>query len=297
MGGLFSKPKTPDPPDYAKANRAAILADIETLPTRKLVEAAARLGTTATYTDSKGNEKTVDFTGFGDIDQTRQQLEFMVESADTLAEAQISTQEKFGERFITQRMKELELSDPMGTKVRKMLGKEAVKDLEAGYGLGDELRNQVEQNVRGAQAARGNILGDAAGQAEAFALGDAAIRLRQQRLANAASFLSGVTPVAQFGAISGAQQGAAAFNPMGIQQGIGLNPNAGQMGAQFAMNSYQQQSQNAIASAQMNPWNTVLGAVGGTAFSGLSGGVGNMLTGGAGGFKGGFGNALGGMQA
>jgi len=288
----MSSPKTPPPPDYAAANREGIEADIETLPVRKLIEAAARMGTRATYTDPDGNEKTVDFTGFGDIDQTRQQLEFLAESADTLAEAQISTQEKFGERFIAQRMKELEQSDPLGTKVRKMLGEEAIKDLEAGYGLGDELRSQVQQSVRGAQAARGNILGSAAGQAEAFALGDAAIRLRQQRLANAASFLSGVTPVAQFGAISGAQQGAAAFNPMGIQQGIGINPNAGAQSTQFAMNSYQQQSQNAIAKAQNNPWNTVLGAVGGVAMTGLTGGLGGMMEGSKNSFVSGFGKAI-----
>jgi len=288
----MSSPKTPPPPDYAAANREGIEADIETIPVRKLIEAAARMGTRATYTDPDGNEKTVDFTGFGDIDQTRQQLEFLAESADTLAEAQISTQEKFGERFIAQRMKELEQSDPLGTKVRKMLGEEAIKDLEAGYGLGDELRSQVQQSVRGAQAARGNILGSAAGQAEAFALGDAAIRLRQQRLANAASFLSGVTPVAQFGAISGAQQGAAAFNPMGIQQGIGINPNAGAQSTQFAMNSYQQQSQNAIAKAQNNPWNTVLGAVGGVAMTGLTGGLGGMMEGSKNSFVSGFGKAI-----
>jgi hypothetical protein len=292
----MSSPKSPPPPDYAAANREGIEADIETLPVRKLIEAAARMGTTATYTDADGNEKTVDFAGYGDIDQTRQQLEFMSESADTLAEAQISTQEKFGERFVAQRMKELEQSDPLGTKVRKMLGEEAIADLEAGYGLGDDLRNQVEQSVRGAQAARGNILGSAAGQAEAFALGDAAIRLRQQRLANASSFLSGVTPVAQFGAISGAQQGASAFNPMGIQQGMGLNPNAGQLGSNFAMNSYQQQSQNAIAEAQNNPWNTVLGSVGGIAMSGLTGGVGSMMMNGGSGFAGGFGKAIGGSK-
>lgn len=287
----MSKPKPPKPPDVAGATRAGYEAEIESLPVRKLIESAATMGTSVTYTDMNGNEKTVDFTGFGDIDQTRQQLEFFAESADTLAEAQISTQEKFGDRFIAQRIKELEQSDPLGTKVRKMLGEEAVKDLEAGYGLGDELKNQVEQNVRGAQAARGNILGDAAGQAEAFALGDAGIRLRQQRLANAASFLSGVTPVAQFGAISGAQQGAAAFNPMGIQKGAGINPNAGAMGQQFAMNSYQQQSQNAFNAAEMNPWNTVLGAAAGAATGGLMGGIGSLAKGK--GFGRGFGNAMG----
>tara|TARA_X000001382_G_scaffold126992_1_gene114259 strand:+ start:948 stop:1829 length:882 start_codon:yes stop_codon:yes gene_type:complete len=292
----MGKPKPPKEPDLAGATREGFEADIDTLSTRKMIESAASMGTKVTYTDSSGEEKTVDFTGFGDIDQTRQQLEFLAESADTIAEAQISTQEKFGDRFVAQRIKELEMSDPLGTKVRKMLGEEAIADLEAGYGLGDDLRNQVEQSVRGAQAARGNILGSAAGQAEAFAMGDAAIRLRQQRLANASSFLSGVTPVAQFGAISGAQQGAASFNPMGIQQGIGLNPNAGQMGANFAQQNYAQSSSNAFKANDANPWNTVLGSVGGIAMGGLTGGVGSMLMASGGTFAGGFGKAIGGSK-
>jgi hypothetical protein len=222
----------------------------------------------------------------------RNQLEFMSESARTIAESQLDVQEEFGERAIQQRLKELELSDPQGTKIRKMLGEEAMKDLEAGYGLGDELRSQVTQSVRGAQAARGNVLGDANAAAEGFALGDAAIRLRQQRLANASSFLSGITPVAQFGAISGAQQGAAGFNPMGIQQGAGLNPNAMALGADFAQASYKQASSNAFQSAEMNPWNTVLGAVGGAATSAFTGGVGSLMGGGK--FFKGASNALGG---
>jgi hypothetical protein len=81
-------------------------------------------------------------------------------------------------------------------------------------------------------------------------VGDAGFRMRQQRLANAASFLSGTTPVAQFGQISGAQQGAAAFNPMGVQSGLTLNPNAGAQGQQFAMNTYNQQMNYA---AQQQP--------------------------------------------
>lgn len=293
----MSSPKPPDPPDLAAANEAAVYADVETLPIRKMIESAAALGTSVTYTDPQtGEQKTADFTGFGDIDQSRAQLEFMAESASTIARSQLDVQKEFGEEFIKQRIKELELSDPQGTEIRRMLGEEAKKDLQAGYGLGDELRQEVTQAVRGAQAARGNIMGDANAAAEAFAVGDAAIRLRQQRLANAASFLSGITPVAQFGAISGAQQGAAGFNPMGIQQGVGLNPNSMQIGATFAQQSYQQQSQNAFNSAKMNPWNTVLGAVGGAVTSGVMGGFGNMMTGGAGGFTGGFGNAWGGMQ-
>lgn len=291
----MSSPKPPPPPDLAAANEAAVYADVETLPIRKMIESAAALGTSVTYTDPQtGEQKTADFTGFGDIDQSRAQLEFMAESASTIAKSQLDVQKEFGEEFIKQRIKELELSDPQGTEIRRMLGEEAKKDLQAGYGLGDELRQEVTQAVRGAQAARGNIMGDANAAAEAFAVGDAAIRLRQQRLANAASFLSGITPVAQFGAISGAQQGAAGFNPMGIQQGVGLNPNAMQIGATFAQQSYQQQSQNAFNSAKMNPWNTVLGAVGGAVTSGVMGGFGNMMSGSQSKFVQGFGNAWGG---
>ena len=292
----MSSPKPPDPPDLAAANEAAVYADVETLPIRKMIESAAALGTSVTYTDPQtGEQKTADFTGFGDIDQSRAQLEFMAESASTIAKSQLDVQKEFGEEFIKQRIKELELSDPQGTEIRRMLGEEAKKDLQAGYGLGDELRQEVTQAVRGAQAARGNIMGDANAAAEAFAVGDAAIRLRQQRLANAASFLSGITPVAQFGAISGAQQGAAGFNPMGIQQGVGLNPNSMQIGATFAQQSYQQQSQNAFNSAKMNPWNTVLGAAAGAATSAVTGGVGSLMGGGQ--FFKGASNALGGAYA
>ena len=292
----MSSPKPPDPPDLAAANEAAVYADVETLPIRKMIESAAALGTSVTYTDPQtGEQKTADFTGFGDIDQSRAQLEFMAESASTIARSQLDVQKEFGEEFIKQRIKELELSDPQGTEVRRMLGEEAKKDLQAGYGLGDELRQEVTQAVRGAQAARGNIMGDANAAAEAFAVGDAAIRLRQQRLANAASFLSGITPVAQFGAISGAQQGAAGFNPMGIQQGVGLNPNSMQIGATFAQQSYQQQSQNAFNSAKMNPWNTVLGAAAGAATSAVTGGIGSVMGGGK--FFKGASNALGGAYA
>ena len=68
--GLYSA-DPPKPPDYAAATREGVEADIESLPVRKLIEAAARQGTKVTYTDMSGKEKTVDFTGFGDADMRR----------------------------------------------------------------------------------------------------------------------------------------------------------------------------------------------------------------------------------
>ena len=122
-----------------------------------------------------------------------------------------------------------------------MLGESAKEDLARGTELSPDMARQVTQQERAAQAARGNIYGSAPAAAEAMSLGDAGFRMRQQRLANAASFLSGTTPVAQFGQISGAQAGASPFNPMGIQSGIGVNPNAGAQGQQWAMNAYNTQ--------------------------------------------------------
>ena len=165
----------------------------------------------------------------------------LAESADKMAETMLNVQQKYGKEFIQQRMEELKAADPTGYEVRQMLGEAAKEDLALGTQLSPEMRNQVEQQERAAQAARGNIYGSAPAAAEAMAVGDAGFRMRQQRLANAASFLSGTTPVSQFGQISGAQGGASPFNPVGIQSGLTLNPNAGAQGQQFAMNTFNQQ--------------------------------------------------------
>lgn len=57
-------PAQPEAPDYAEANREGIYTDIETLPIRKQIEAAARSGSKITYSDPRTGEiKTADFTG------------------------------------------------------------------------------------------------------------------------------------------------------------------------------------------------------------------------------------------
>ena len=240
----------PDSPSMAGANEAGVWADAETLAIRKLIANAAKFGKKVDLSvptfDAKGNKTgsknvTYDFSGFSDADATRADLEFARESADKMAETMLDVQKKYGKEFIQQRMEELKAADPTGYEVRQMLGEAAKEDLALGTQLSPEMRNQVEQQERAAQAARGNIYGSAPAAAEAMAVGDAGFRMRQQRLANAASFLSGTTPVSQFGQISGAQGGASPFNPVGIQSGLTLNPNAGAQGQQFAMNTFNQQ--------------------------------------------------------
>lgn len=294
----MSSPKMPNPPDYAAANEAAIYADISTLEIRKKIEAAAAKGGSVTYTDPEtGESKTANFQGFGDLDQARDMLPFIGESARAVAEAQLGIAEEFGGRFIEQRLQELEQSDPIGFELRQKLGEAVRADLDAGFGLGDGLRSEIQQGIRGGQVARGNLFGAAPVAAEAFGVGEAALRLRQQRLGNVASFLSGTTPVAQFSQINGAQGGAASFNPLGVGQGVGLNPNAGAQGAQFAMQSYQQQSQNAVNSAQLSPLNTLLGFGGAMVGVGVAGGVGNLFSATPGVFSQGVGKALGGTAS
>jgi hypothetical protein len=257
---MYSDPDPADPANLASANQAGVWADIEGAAVQKLIANAMKYGKSVTVNvptfrdgdmvlkrDESGKlvpdlrEVTYDFDGISDADATREEMEFGAEAADFMAKSMLDVQEKYGPGFVAQRKKELELSDPTGTAVREELGKSALADLERGYELDPGMRREVTEAEQAAQTARGNVLGSGAAAAEALSVGDAAWRMRQQRLANAASFLSGTTPVAQFGQLSGAQQGASPFNPMGIQSGVGLNPNAGAQGQQFAMNSYNQQ--------------------------------------------------------
>ena len=257
----------PDPPNLAGANEAGVWANVESLGIQKLVANAAKFGKSITLKvptfDSKGNKQldpqtgnpkmrdvTYDFKGYSDADATREEMEFGGEAADFMAKTMLEVQQKYGKDFVKQRIEELKAADPTGYEVREMLGESAKADLERGTELSPDMARQVTQQERAAQAARGNIYGSAPAAAEAMTLGDAGFRMRQQRLANAASFLSGTTPVAQFGQISGAQGGASPFNPMGIQSGISVNPNAGAQGQQWAMNAYNTQMNYA---AQQQP--------------------------------------------
>ena len=249
MGLYYDSPDV-DAPNIAGANEAGVWANAETLGIQKMINNAAKFGKKIDLKvpvfDSGGNkigykDVTYDFAGYSDADATRAEMDFAVEAADKMAASMLDVQKKYGEDFVRQRKKELDASDPTGAAVREELGRSALDDLKRGYELDPGMRREVTEAEQAGQLARGNILGSGAAAAEALSVGDAAYRMRQQRLANAASFLSGATPVAQFGQLSGAQQGASPFNPMGIQAGLALNPNAGAQGQQFAMNTYNPQ--------------------------------------------------------
>lgn len=267
----------PDSPDYAAANREGIMTDIETLPLRRMIEQASKAGTKVTYKDPRtGEEKVADFTGLGDADLSKINFDASLGNADKIAETSLALAEKYGTAFVEQRRKELEASDPTGWAMREKMGSSILADLMAGKGLDDATRADVVQAERSAQAARGNMLGQSSGAAEAMEVGNAGFRNWQQKLANAAAFLSGTTPVAQFGQLTGAQQGASPFSPVAIQPGVGLNPNAGQQGASYALGVYGQQSQNWATAAANNPWTSLLGGISGIGLGAAATGVGQL---------------------
>lgn len=257
-------PGAPDAPNYAEASREGILADIETLPLRRLIEQASKAGTKVTYKDPKtGEEKTADFTGLGDADISKINFDTSLGNADTIAAKSLELSKKYGTEYVAQRRKELEASDPTGWAMREQMGKSIMADLLAGKELDPALKADVIETERAGQAARGNIMGDSSAAAEAMQVGNAGFRLWQQKLANAAAFLSGTTPTAQFQQLTGAQQGASPFSPVAVQPGMGLNPNAGQAGASYSLGVYGQQSQNWATSMENSPWQALLGGVSG----------------------------------
>ena len=265
---------TPPPqPDYAASATAGRLEDIKSLPARKIIESLAKSG-------GKGQVKVgdeiidVDFTGYGDLDQQKIDLEAMTVSADAIAAMSLDIQQRYGEQMNLEQLKRIKEADPVGWELRQKLAETTLSELSAGRELGADAAHQVEQSVRGAQASRGNVYGAANIGQEALAKFDAGQRLLTQRMSQAQAYALGTPITAQYGAISGAQQGAANFAPMQLQQGIGQNPNAGQQAAQFASSNYSTYVQG--MQNQSNPWMEGLGMVAGVVGQGVGGHFGGL---------------------
>ncbi len=115
-----SSPAPPPTPDYAEANREGIFADIETLPTRRLIESAARQGTMVEYEDPRtGEMRTADFRGFGDIDLTKAEMSGLIDLVPQLTQAQLDNLVEFGPQFITAQREQMQQLDPEGFGLRE----------------------------------------------------------------------------------------------------------------------------------------------------------------------------------
>jgi hypothetical protein len=235
------------------------------------------LGEAGTYKDPwTGAEKEVDFTGIGDIDMSRANLDYYIESAGKISESMLEQSEAHGVRFVEQRRKELEAADPEGFAMRQEMGK---RIMEGGEKHFMAAAKGAMHGTRGSQSARGNLFGNAPSMQEAMAVGDVGYRMYQQDLANMGAFGAGVAPTAQFGALSGAQQGASPFQGQNILRS-GIGPMSNQQLGQTSMGIYGQQSANYRADlAQGSPWSQIGGMAAGLGLTALTGGAAGMAGG------------------
>ena len=152
----------------------------------------------------------------------------------------------------------------------------------------------VQQGVRGQQLANGIFLGNAPASQEASALVNAGDQMQKERQNQAMSFLqsgvspedvtyrrvqqslsnlgnviNGQSPEAEFASLSGAQNGAAPFNPGQVTSPT-VNTGAPLMGEQNAANIYSGQVN--WAKSQANPWTTGLSSL--TGMAGVAGAMG-----------------------
>jgi len=265
--GKGSAPAAPAPPDYAAATREGILTDVETLPARRLINAAARMGRAGSFTLG-GETFNFDFTGVGDMDLAANQAAIQRSQAFASAQNLLDIQDEFGQRFLTNAREQIKASDPIGFALREELGQQISTDLAAGDSVSAAEQGRISQSVLRAQTARGNVRGLAPAVQEVLAQDQFARQRQAQRRGEAAAFLSGTTPLSQFGQLRSAQVGAAPFVNAQIQGATMLDPNAGALAAQFAQQSFGTQaniygSQLQYKASQGNPWMEGLGMAAG----------------------------------
>ena len=283
--------------------RLGITTDLKYLAPTKQIEALAKMG-------GKGyvNGKYYDFTGLGDAEYQLKYNDKMLGTLldiqreygpqyveQRLKELAVADPEGVQVRQALWDKIQGELDRGVDTTDAAALEQQILADLGQAGRLTDREARDVEQGVLGQQYARGNVYGGAANlqrgrtlvnatqakaqnaqqRAIAFLVSGAApedvnYRARQQGQANIGAFLSGQTPTAQFGQLSGAQNQSAPFQTGGF--GVGSNPNAGQQGLQYGMSMAQ--SRNAWQQNQVNPYTfgMSMGVQAMGAYNALSGG-------------------------
>lgn len=143
---------------------------------------------------------------------------------------QMALQDQYGARQSQQQLDALHRLDPQGAAIRQQVGQQVQSDLASGYNLPPGLQRAVTSQIRGAEAARGNDLGNAAITAESVYSGNAMQQLYQQHLQNAEQFLSGPTPEQQLLAVS----------PVSPDRSSAyVNPSAGYAGQAVGAQNYQ----------------------------------------------------------
>ena len=157
-----STPPQPKAPNYAEANREAIYADIETLPVRRKLESAARLGERVEYKDpDTGETKVADFTGFGDLELTQQEMDAALDMIPSMSQAQLDNLTEFGPQFVQQQREQLRQMAPEEFDLREQYAER----LRGGERTAEELASGMPAVPEYEEAADAPSLGDTGIQA------------------------------------------------------------------------------------------------------------------------------------
>jgi len=207
---------------------------------------------------------------------------------------ELDIEKAYGPEWTKRSNQQLKDIDPKGVEGRNRLYRVMNEDLHGagGYNLRPELVKELNEDIRGAQAARGNILGNAPIAAESLYTGKAREAMRQGRINNMMQLLSDSPEVDFYHAYRNNQ-------PMRSRAGAGMAqvPMYQPMDVGAPTQYVRQPQANFGAPKQRvksNPW---LSALGGAASGALGGaiagstvpGIGTVAGGVAGGLIGGFG--------
>lgn len=237
---------------------------------------------TVTHPYSRAETYDADFTGKGDAD-----VDALL--SHQMNQAQLELEQKYGPAYIEQAQKELQQSDPLGYQARQLLAQKINEqtqrknyDRPVSTALDAQISDEIAKNghttasddalAKQALASRADV--DPALITEMLNTGmegqkrremeqqktlsylssgttpeDVNYRRTQQNLANESAFLAGRTPTAEFGQLSGAQNGPAPFRTPQLPE-----YNAQEAGAYpgYVAQSYNNQVRN--VNSQVNPW-------------------------------------------
>jgi len=132
----------------------------------------------------------------------RAATDVMVESAPRLASAQFGVESQYAPQYARLWTRIAKKADPDYFSNRSQLADTVERELGYGYELGDELSREVEQDIRGAQTARGNWFGPAPTADEAFRKASARRQLFNERQGAAFQFNQSRSPIDFFPSIS-----------------------------------------------------------------------------------------------
>lgn len=196
----------------------------------------------------------------------QQEMELRQKYAPQQAKLAASLYEQYLPQYAQTNMRTLKKIDPESIKGRKQLFGNVTDDLASGYKLRPELLNEIANDVRAAQTARGNYRGNAPISEEAMVTAKAREGMYQQRLANMMNFLRGPTPQDHFSKLAGAGAAPLTGSTMGaVSPGYEYVEPARGWAQAFAANSAQQFSHNQgresnIAQATAVPYQSPWGA-------------------------------------